>query len=152
MAFGIFLEGDVDDGDAASDADLRRGEADAVGGVHGLEHVVDELLQFVVEDSHGLGGLFENRDCRILRWDRSSVIFQLLAVALEVASGFGHGIAAEFFQSAAGEGERDHGLGRNSGGGHDTDIGALVGGFDRLARGEIDRLQRAAQAWKSVSR
>ena len=31
---GILLEGDVDDGDAAGDADLRGGQTDAVGGVH----------------------------------------------------------------------------------------------------------------------
>src|SRR5579859_7116264 len=61
LGFGIFLEGNVDDGNAASDADLRGGEADTVGGVHGFEHVVEELLQVVVKDSNRLGGLFQNR-------------------------------------------------------------------------------------------
>src|ERR1700733_6540706 len=58
---GVFFEGDVDDGNAAADADLRGGEADAVGYVHGLEHVFDELLQFLVEDGYFLGGFLENR-------------------------------------------------------------------------------------------
>src|ERR1017187_2054344 len=50
---GIFLEGNVDDGDTAADADLRGGQSDAMGGVHRLEHVFDELLQLFVEDSDG---------------------------------------------------------------------------------------------------
>jgi hypothetical protein len=57
---GIFLEGDVDDSNAASNADLRGGKSDSVGSVHGLEHVRDELLQFFVEDGYGLRRLFEN--------------------------------------------------------------------------------------------
>ena len=32
-----------------ANADLRRGQADAVGGVHRLKHVFDELLQLFVE-------------------------------------------------------------------------------------------------------
>ena len=44
-----------------ADADLRGGQADAVGGVHGLEHVFDEFFQFFVEDGDGFGGLLENR-------------------------------------------------------------------------------------------
>ena len=116
-----------------ADADLRGGQADAVGGVHGLEHVFDELLQVLVEDRNRFRRAFREPDCRILRWDRSSVIFQLLAVSLEVAQGLGHGVAAELFESAAGQGESDHGFGRDSGGGHDTDVGTFVGGFDRLA-------------------
>src|SRR5579864_6438278 len=50
---GIFLEGDVDDSNAAANADLRGGKPDSVGGVHGLKHVRDKLLQFFVEDGHG---------------------------------------------------------------------------------------------------
>src|SRR5580698_28175 len=57
---GIFLEGDVDDSDAAGDADLRGGQADAVGDVHRLEHVFGELFQFLVEDGDFLGWLLEN--------------------------------------------------------------------------------------------
>src|SRR5256885_4053158 len=37
LGFGIFLEGDVDDGDAAADADLRSGQSDAMRGVHRFE-------------------------------------------------------------------------------------------------------------------
>jgi hypothetical protein len=45
----IFLESNVDDRNAAANADLRRGQADSVRGVHGLEHVGDELLQLFVK-------------------------------------------------------------------------------------------------------
>ena len=41
LGFGIFFKSYVDDGDAAGEADLRGSEADAVGGVHRLEHIVD---------------------------------------------------------------------------------------------------------------
>ena len=68
---GIFFEGYVDDGNAAADADLRGGEADTVGDVHGLEHVFDEFLEFVVEDGDSFGAVFRERGHRILRWDRS---------------------------------------------------------------------------------
>ena len=45
----------------------------------------------------------------------------------------------------AGDGERDHGLGGDAGGGDDADVDALVGGLDRLAGGEADGAERAAQ-------
>ena len=46
--------------DAQPDTDLRSGQADAVGGVHGLEHVRDEAAQVVVELLHGLGAAVEH--------------------------------------------------------------------------------------------
>ncbi len=49
FASGIFLEGDVDDRDALADADLRSRQPDTVRGIHALEHIVDQLAQFVVE-------------------------------------------------------------------------------------------------------
>jgi hypothetical protein len=58
---GLLLEGDVDDGDASGDADLRGGQADSVGGVHRLEHICDEFLQLFVENGHRFGGLLESR-------------------------------------------------------------------------------------------
>ena len=61
LGVGIFFESDIDDGDAATNADLRGGQADTVGGVHRLKHVFDELLQLLVEDGYGFGRLFENR-------------------------------------------------------------------------------------------
>ncbi|HLW77266.1 MAG TPA: hypothetical protein VKS01_09770, partial [Bryobacteraceae bacterium] len=42
----IFADGEIDDGDAPGDSDLRGSEADALGGVTGFEHIVDELVQF----------------------------------------------------------------------------------------------------------
>ena len=145
----ILFESDVDDGDAARDADLRRGQTHAARSIHRLEHVLDQFLQFFVKDCDCSRPVFRGPDFRILRWDRSfqlrSVVFQLLAVALEIAQGFCHGVAAEFFQSAAGQSKRDHGLGRDAGRRNHAHIGALIGRFHRFACSEIDRLQRAAQ-------
>src|SRR5271166_7111841 len=64
LGFGVFLESDIDDRDALADADLGSGEADAVGGIHALKHVVGQFEQFVIE----LG----NRDARLLQ-DRVTV-------------------------------------------------------------------------------
>ncbi len=42
--------------------DLRRGQTDAVRGIHGFEHVVNELMQFGrIEFGDGPGRTFENR-------------------------------------------------------------------------------------------
>lgn len=52
----------IDDGEALPDSDLRRGQADAFRGVHGFEHVGDELVEFhSVEIGDVLGFLFEDR-------------------------------------------------------------------------------------------
>src|SRR5580658_5769009 len=56
----ILFEGDVNDGDAARDTDLRRGQAHAAGSIHRLEHVLDQLLQVFVKDCDFLGWFFEN--------------------------------------------------------------------------------------------
>jgi len=58
---GIFLEGNVDDGQALGDADLRRRQAYAVRRVHGLEHVLDQLAQSGVEDGDGFRRFLQNR-------------------------------------------------------------------------------------------
>src|SRR5664279_398027 len=60
LGLWIFLEGDVDDRDAFADADLRRGQAHAVRGIHAFEHVVRQLAQLIVE----LG----NRGRRLLQY------------------------------------------------------------------------------------
>ena len=58
---GIFADRNVDHGEALADADLRRGQADAFGRVHGLEHVVDQLVQLGrVEFGDRLGLFFEH--------------------------------------------------------------------------------------------
>src|SRR5271170_2147559 len=59
--FGNFAVGDVNYGEAQADTDLRRGETDAVRGVHGFEHVGDELLEVLVEFFHALAGSFKHR-------------------------------------------------------------------------------------------
>ena len=45
---------------AAGDADLRCRQAHAVGGVHGLEHVLDQLLKLFVEGRDLGGGLIQH--------------------------------------------------------------------------------------------
>ena len=60
LAVRIFFEGDVNHGDAARDADLRRCQTHAASGVHRLEHVLDKLLQFFIEDRDFLGRLLED--------------------------------------------------------------------------------------------
>lgn len=60
LGLGIFLEGDVDDGDALADPNLRRSQADSMRGVHRFKHVLDELPQFFIEDGDRFGGLLEN--------------------------------------------------------------------------------------------
>src|SRR5574341_1339255 len=57
----IFLEGDIYDGNAFGDTDLWRSQAEAVSGVHGFEHVLDELAQLRVKDGHGRGRAFQHR-------------------------------------------------------------------------------------------
>ena len=56
--FGALVEADVDDGDLLGDGDLGGGEADALGGVHAVEHLVDELGELGGEFGDGFA-LFE---------------------------------------------------------------------------------------------
>ena len=60
LRLGVLLERDIDNRNAAPNADLRRGQPDAMGLVHRLEHIFDELLQFLVEDRHLFRRLLEN--------------------------------------------------------------------------------------------
>src|SRR5271156_284995 len=60
FCLGNFSVGDVNNREAQADANLRRGEPYTRGGVHGFEHVRDELLQVVVEFFHPLAGGFED--------------------------------------------------------------------------------------------
>ena len=50
----------VDDYDALGDADLGGGEADAVGGIHGFGHVLEETVQLFIYTGYGLGYLAQN--------------------------------------------------------------------------------------------
>jgi hypothetical protein len=47
----ILRVGNVDDGDLAGEADLRRGQPHPFGGVHGFEHVFEELSSSGVSNS-----------------------------------------------------------------------------------------------------
>ncbi len=51
----------VDDDNLLMDADLHRGEADAVRGVHGFEHVIHQRTHLVGDRLHGSGFLLEAR-------------------------------------------------------------------------------------------
>jgi hypothetical protein len=55
VALAVVVLRDVDDDEAAGDADLGRGEADAGGGDHRLVHVGGEPAQAIV-DAADLGG------------------------------------------------------------------------------------------------
>src|SRR5262249_55660621 len=61
LAVRIFLERNIYNSDAARDADLRRGESNAVSGIHRFEHVFSELLQLCIEDGDFGCGLFADR-------------------------------------------------------------------------------------------
>src|SRR5690348_1106518 len=60
LGFGIFARSDVDDGQIQIEANLRGGKADALRGVHGLEHFVRELDEGVVEFLDIPRGFFQN--------------------------------------------------------------------------------------------
>ena len=45
----VVVVGAVEDEDGEVDADLVGGQTDALGGLHGGEHVLDQLVQVVVE-------------------------------------------------------------------------------------------------------
>src|SRR5215469_11636399 len=62
---------------------------------------------------------------------------QLLQIPVKISASLGHGVAAEFFEGAARQRERDHGLTRNSRRGHDANIRALVRRLHRLASFEV---------------
>src|SRR5215472_6516447 len=146
LSFGIFFEGDINYCQALRDADLGRGQANAVGGIHGFEHVRDEFFQISVKHLDGSRRCLEHRIAIFNDGINHSVVFYLLAVALKISQGLAQGIAAEFLQRAAGEGEGDHSLGRDTGGGNHTDIGTFVGGLHRFSGGKINRLQGTAQS------
>lgn len=50
----------LDDDDAEGDADLGSGEADAGGGAHGLDHLVDELVDGGIDAADAMGFLAED--------------------------------------------------------------------------------------------
>jgi hypothetical protein len=45
LLLGILGHGQIDNGDTLGNPNLRRGQADTLGGVTGLEHVVDKLME-----------------------------------------------------------------------------------------------------------
>src|SRR5437899_3269654 len=57
----LLADGEVDHDDAQGHGDLRRGQADARGRVHRLDHVVEEPADRAVDLTDGLGGLVEHR-------------------------------------------------------------------------------------------
>ncbi len=161
--------------DLLGDAYLRSSKADTLGGVHAVEHLFDELSQFrgefgdwltlfqqdgvgVFDDRVELGGGLADGVAGHLAGYASfggciefgfgghdSEGFDLGTVALVVALEFEEAIAAEFFQNRAGDGEGDHGLGGDTGGGDDADVGALIGCFGGLAGCEGDRGEGATK-------
>ena len=59
---GIFGHRQIDHRDAFGNANLRRGQANALGRVHGFEHILDQLVQLRrIKFGDRLGLLFEHR-------------------------------------------------------------------------------------------
>src|SRR5271157_1179844 len=145
LRLGIFLKGDINDGNALADANLRRGQTDAVRGVHAFKHVIDKLAQLFVEDGNRGARLLQDRIAEFHDGVDHLEVSQLLTVAFEIPSHFQHRIASELFQRAARQSERHHGFSGHSCGWHDADVRALVGGLYRLAAGEVHRAQRTPQ-------
>jgi hypothetical protein len=91
LLFRVLLEADVDDSEALRDTDLRCGKADALRGVHRLEHLIDEPLQLRVEDSDRLAGFGQNGVGPLYDFMYRSYYFahlvrsNLLAIAIEVS-------------------------------------------------------------------
>ncbi len=92
LGVGIFFKGDIDDGDSLTDTDLGGGEADAMGLVHGFEHVVDEFLQAFVEFCDRLGWFLQHWVAKFYDWiDHLFFVLkgpQLLTIAFVVAFEF----------------------------------------------------------------
>ena len=88
-----------------------------------------------VELGHRFGRV-SSTGFRISRSDRSfseSIrSSQLFAVALKVAHGFDHRVAAKFLQRASGQRQCHHGFGGHAGRRHHANIGALVSRLHRL--------------------
>ena len=130
------------------DADLRRGQAHALGGVHRFEHVLEELVQFRrIEFGHVVGFALQHRVAEFHNRINHSVqkLLHLFQIAFEIAARFAERIAAEFFQKRLRQHDRDHGLADHAGGRDHADVGALVGGQRRLARLQVHRFERPAQ-------
>src|SRR5581483_7375281 len=142
---GILFEGDVDDRQPLRNADLGGRQANTVGGIHRLEHVFHQLFQVTVEITDGSSRFLKYRVAKLNDRINHLIVLYLLAVAFEVSERLAHGVAAELFESAARQSQRNHRFCGNACRGHHTDIGTLVGGFDRLSGGEIHRLQGPPQ-------
>src|SRR5580700_7591854 len=154
--FRSLLVAEVDDGDAPRDADLGRGQADANGLVHRLEHVRGQRAELVVELRDLFRGPLQNRvrigddfsdhfQFSLLAASYPLIAFNLIHVTVIVTFQFFQGISAEFFKGEPGYREGDHRFSRDAGRRYHTNIAALVGRFRFFARIEADRLQRAAQ-------
>src|SRR5271154_977514 len=156
----------VDYGDAQAQADLRGSQAHTVRRIHGLEHVVDELLKIGVELLDALGRRFKHRvpvfndwmnhlrcicpSCLLLTGDKTSEarlkVVELFLISVEIAASLLHRIPAEFVQERSGQFQRDHGFADHAGGGNYAHIRTLVSGFHRLFCFQIRRLQWTPQS------
>src|ERR1022692_1472971 len=92
--------GYVDDGDLAGEPDLRRRQPDALGGVHGLEHVFQELVELRrAEIGDLLRFTLQHRIAVLHDWiNHNSEIPHLSQITFKIAFRFAERIAAELFQ------------------------------------------------------
>ena len=105
--FGFVLaDTDVDHRDLFADADLRRGQANTLGCVHGLPHICDQLVQFLrAELGDPFGLLFQDRltildylsdhCCRVAQ---RLVGFDLGEITFVIALRFAKGVTAELLE------------------------------------------------------
>ncbi len=104
----VFADADVDHRDLFTDPDLRRGQTYALGCIHGLPHIGNELIQFFGAEVNDLFRfLFQHRitvfnylsdhvSCvaqRLKRLDLSEIIFV-------IALCFAQGVTAELFEES----------------------------------------------------
>ena len=127
-------------------AQRQNGETDAFGGVHGLEHVREELIEIRrAEFSDLLRFTLQYRIAVLHYWIyHNSEIPHLSQITFEIAFRFAERIATELFQESLRQHQRHHGLRDHAGGGHHAHIRALIGGQGRLAGGQVDRFERTA--------
>src|SRR5258708_9392002 len=75
----------------------------------------------------------------------ASEVVDLSGIALEVAAKLLQGVPPKFLQKSIGEDKGNHGLGCDRSRGHDTPVGALVGGLNRLLGDHVGGSKGAAQ-------
>src|SRR5215469_15327399 len=124
---GVFSHAEVDHGDALRNRHLRRSEAYALGRVHGLEHVGNELAQLVIEFGYRLAGLLQYR-LRVFH-DLENHLLKtpdLFDVPIVIPFHFEKGVASKLLVGEPRKGEGHHGFRRHARRRHNANIRSFV--------------------------